>query len=661
MQRVRSTTPRTIPADAERPPRDGAPVHARLGRRALALAGATAAIASIGVLATAAPASALTTVTTSGTTMTVAVSGTEELDIRCTGGFVAVNTKTGSPTIPCGTFTKITVTGDSASQTIDGQDLEVPAFSAKPFLVASLGDGLDTVYSTSRADNLDFGGGNDRLYLVPGAADTLVDGGAGTDEVRIWGTPGNDELVGSSNSANLSLTHVWGGSTKTNALKNWEYIEAYGYAGNDTVDLSGITASSSIKQGGVYGGDGDDTIRGAQFDTDLFAGSGTNQIFGGSATDNIGSEGNGDTIKLGGGAGDRVYDRKSGRSGRTVDNVGASNWYFFEGGLGDTTSRIRPGSNGTAVVTNSLTRTGQQVVGSSFKNVSSSFVVNTGGSAKGLADIVALDNSRKTYARGDQTDDDILDVTIPLGSWTTVGTPQTTYFITPANATYAPVQASNFGAVSIHGPWTNKNSGFVHRATRDLMFRFADGGTINATSAALTAGTTTRPAVVEGLMDTDEYRGLDVDRTFTRFLRRTVDPSGRAYWINSIGNGKALWRFRAQLFGSNEYFTKAGGTNAAYLDKVYFDVLGRPIDPSGKAYWGKKLDGGADRGSVALNFINSTEFRRFVVDDQFLRFLDRKATPDEHATWDPRITGTTTGEQDLIAHLAGSAEYYGRS
>ena len=69
------------------------------------------------------------------------------------------------------------------------------------------------------------------------------------------------------------------------------------------------------------------------------------------------------------------------------------------------------------------------------------------------------------------------------------------------------------------------------------------------------------PAVVAGLMDTDEYRGLDVDRTFVKYLRRTADPAGRTYWITSIRNGKALWRFRAQLFGSNEYFTKAGGEN----------------------------------------------------------------------------------------------------
>ena len=646
--------PRTNPS-APRPRRRS------LTRKAIASAGVVASIAGVGVVAAAPPASALVNVATSGTTVTVTFTGQETLTLSCVGGVVSVNTKTGSPAVPCATFTKLTVNGDSAKQTIDGTLLEQPVFAAKPFLVADLGDGPDIVDPTRRADDIDMGPGEDRVYLVYGVTDTLLDGGAGADYLGLQGADGvDDTIIASSNNTNLAISHEVGGVLRTNTAKNFESTEVGGRSGNDTLDLSGITTGSSIKDANIYGQDGDDIVRGPQFAGDLFAGPGTNQIFGGPDNDNIGSEGNGDIIKPGLGS-NRINDRLSGRSGRTIDNYGESNWYFFEGTLGDTTSRIRPGANGSTVVTNSLTRTGQQVLGTSYKNNSVAFVVNAAGSAKGLADIVALDSFRKTYARGDTADDDILDVTIPAGSWTTVGTPQTTYFITPSNATYAQVQASNFGTVSIHGPWTNKNNGFVHRATRDLMFRFAPSGTVTSTGAALTAATTTRPAVINSLMDTDEYRGLDVDRTFTRFLKRAVDPSGRTYWINSIGSGKPLWRFRAQLFGSNEYFTKAGGTNASYLEKVYYDVLGRPIDPSGRTYWTNKLNSGADRGSVALNFLKAAEFRRFVVDDQFLRFLDRKATTQEHATWDPKITGTATGEQDLIAYLAGSDEYFNRS
>ncbi len=661
MQSARPAPPTTPAAAGAHPTRSAHRLFP--ARRGRAAAAAMAASAGLGVVAgPASPAGALVTVATSGTTMTVTLTGAEDLDVRCVAGVVTVNTKTGSPTVPCATFSTLTVNGDSSKQTIDGRDLEVAAFAAKPYLVAALGDGPDSVDTTSRADSIDMGPGDDRLYAWRSVNETLLEGGAGTDYIGIQGDEGvDDTIIVSSTNTNATITHEVGGVVRTHIAKNFESTEIGGKSGNDTLDASGITTGSSLKNADLYGGAGDDIVRGPQFDADIFAGPGTNQIFGGPGTDNIGSEGNGDVIKTGGGSGDRVYDRNSGRSGRVIDNFGQSNWYFFEGTLGDTTTRVRPGPSGTTIVTNSLTRTGQQTAGTSYKNIGSRFLANTSGNARGLADVVALTDSRKIYANGDQSDDDILDVTIPLGSWTTIGTPQTTYFITPANAAYAQIQASNFGTVSIHGPWTNKNNGFIHRSYRDLVFRFPTGGVITQLGGLLTSGATTRQTITTELMDTDEYRGLDVDRTFTRFLRRTVDPSGRTYWINSIGNGKALWRFRAQLFGSNEYFTKAGGTNAAYLDRVYFDVLGRQIDPSGKAYWGKKLDNGADRGSVALNFINSSEFRRFVVDDQFLRFLDRKASVGEHATWDGKITGTTTGEQDLIAFLVSSDEYYNRT
>ncbi|MGN6694674.1 MAG: calcium-binding protein, partial [Aquihabitans sp.] len=367
-----------------------------------------ATIAGVGVLAAAPPAGALVTVATSGTTMTVTLTGTETLDVSCVGGVVSANTKTGSPAIPCSTFSKLIVNGDSAAQTIDGHDLEIPAFTAKPVLVADLGDGVDLVDPTSRADDIDMGPGNDRVYFERSVTDVLLDGGAGTDTIGIYGEDGvNDNFVGTSNNTNLTITHEVGGVVRTDTAKNFEAIDGAARSGNDTLDFSGITTVSSIKDVNLFGGEGDDVVRGPQFAGDLFAGPGNNQIFGGPGNDNIGSEGNGDVIKGGGGTGDHISDRNSGRSGRTIDNLGQSNWYFFEGTLGDTVTRVRPGPSGGTIVTNSLTRTGQQVLGTSFKNVASQFLVNTSGQAKGMVDLVALDSSRKIYATGDSAKDDL--------------------------------------------------------------------------------------------------------------------------------------------------------------------------------------------------------------------------------------------------------------
>ncbi|MCU1369801.1 MAG: Hemolysin-type calcium-binding protein [Ilumatobacteraceae bacterium] len=130
---------------------------------------------------------------------------------------------------------------------------------------------------------------------------------------------------------------------------------------------------------------------------------------------------------------------------------------------------------------------------------------------------------------------------------------------------------------------------------------------------------------------------------------------------NSLQNGKSLRQFRAQLFGSNEYFTKAGGTNARFVVKAYEDVLGRAPDAAGQTYWTNKIDDGTERGLVARQFLSSPEARRSIVKDQFLRFLDRYPTPAETDTWVAALGSSSSGEQDLIAFLGASSAYFARS
>jgi hypothetical protein len=636
-------------------------------KRAWAGLGTMAAVTAAAVVGIAPPAGATVTVTTSGTTVTVSLTGTETANIACAGGVVTVNTKTGSPAVSCAALTKLTVNGDGGAQDVDGRQLEYGVFAAKPYLVANLGDGVDLVWDTTRADQIDMGPGDDNLYLVRGVANTSVDLGAGTgDTIRFFGTDADEELTASSSNNVVTINHELNGVLRTLTATNAEDFQVGAYEGDNVVDLSGITLTSTIKRASIYTGSGDDVVRAPQFTgaqyaqgPTISAGAGNNQIFGGTGNDNILSEGNGDVIKAGAGY-NRITDRRSPRSGRTLDNDGTSNWYFLDGDFGDAIVRLRP--NGSAAkVTTSLTRPGQQLLGNSYTNVSVNLVAESSADARGLVDLVAFNGSRDVYTHGDDANNDLLDITIPTGSWNTAGNPATNYLVTPTAPGYAPIHIDHFGTVNVHGPWANLNAGFVHRVTRDLVFRFATSGTISSLGTALGNGGTTRAKIVADLMDSDEYRHLDVERVFTRYLDRKVDPGGLTYWTNSIRNGKPLWRFRAQLFGSNEYFTKAGGTNAAYLDAVYKDVLGRLPDPSGRAYWTAKLNSGTDRGGVALKFINSAEFRRYLIDDQFLRFLDRRPTAGEQTTWVNTLTSSPTGEQDLIAYLATTAEYFNRN
>lgn len=606
------------------------------------------------------PAAAGVVASTSGTTITVAATGSTAVGFSCSGGSTAVNGIVAMPAVPCASLSKVTVTGDAGAQQLYGAQLD--AFAGHPALVASLGDGADTVQESAFADTISTGPGDDLLSLDGGAPNVSMDLGAGTaDVVYVRASTASDQVTVASTGASLiaERTTPSTGATATDVVSGAESLSVYGYGGADVLSTEGVSAASTLTSISLYGGDGDDTLAGGPKGEVFATGSGTNTVSAGAGSDVIWSESSTDALDGGSDAlVDLVHDTASLHAGgRTLTGFGTQDVLEVQALTGDVTARVRPTAGGAALATITLTRNGQQLLPASFGTVEP-IVGDVGQVAhRSLVDVVAA--GHRVSAQGEAADTDLLDVTIPSGTWqvTDIGG---TVEVLPNDPAYRPVSMIDVDAYRVHGPWASANRGFAHRATRDLLFRFASTAALDDLQAKLDAGTRSRAQVVAGLMGTDEYRGLDVDRTFVKYLGRVPDASGRSYWIGGLRNGKALWRFRAQLFGSNEYFAKAGGTNALYVQRAYADVLGRAPDPSGLAYWSGKLDKGADRGSVALQFINSAEARRRLVDDQFLRFLDRTPTGTEQATWVSALPGAT-GEQDLIAFLVGSSAYLARS
>jgi hypothetical protein len=78
-------------------------------------------------------------------------------------------------------------------------------------------------------------------------------------------------------------------------------------------------------------------------------------------------------------------------------------------------------------------------------------------------------------------------------------------------------------------------------------------------------------------------------------FNRSPDQSGMGYWLAQKDNGSNIVTDIAQGFvGSAEFTAKYGTnpTNAAYVDKLYQNVLGRAGDAGGVAYWNQQLDAG---------------------------------------------------------------------
>ena len=427
-------------------------------------------------------------------------------------------------------------------------------------------------------------------------------------------------------------------------------ITLSGGSGNDTFVVSPTFDSKNLIT--IDGGPGDDDIdAGTLYKTVLQGGAGANTIVGSAGMDTIISTSDQDTID-GAADYDQIVDTGNEHSGgRTVAPSGRLDSYRVDVGGDVGTVRIRDVGGAVGFVT-SGNRPGQGTV----PDLHTLTIAKT--PTNGPTDLTLVDAELVTgtnmvaYGSAGQ---DLADVTVPCGTFTRADETGATYVL-PTCGNYRQFAVYDFDEVAIHGPWTDGDESFVHRSVRDLLYTFIDAANRTQRAEALKAGTLTRAGLVDQIMALDAYRGYDVDRVFLTFLRRGADPSGKAYWINAIKNGRPLWRFRAQLFGSNEYFTKAGGTNAAYLAKAYTDVLGRAPDPSGQAYWTAKLDAGADRGTVALQFLNAAETRRRLVDDRYRRLLGRLPTLAEQDAGVALLL-QPAGEQHLVRTIVLSSDY----
>ena len=98
-------------------------------------------------------------------------------------------------------------------------------------------------------------------------------------------------------------------------------------------------------------------------------------------------------------------------------------------------------------------------------------------------------------------------------------------------------------------------------------------------------------------------------RLYLAYFKRPPDPDGFAYWQRQLDAGRGLIN-AAQKFAESSEFKRTYGTlsNNDFIELVYQNVLGRASDPTGKAFWLKRLDNKTkNRGDVMINFSESSE------------------------------------------------------
>lgn len=203
----------------------------------------------------------------------------------------------------------------------------------------------------------------------------------------------------------------------------------------------------------------------------------------------------------------------------------------------------------------------------------------------------------------------------------------------------------------------SSNAEYVAAAFPDVLGRTADVTSLAYWTAQLDAGQP-RSTVADAITRSDEYyltRIIVPD--YQRFLGRAPGAAEQKYWTEQLRGGMTDEGLEAAFIGSDEFYKNAGGSNKAWVDSMYQDLLGRAADSSGEAYWVDQLAHGIPRQTAALSVADSPEREQQRIADDYMTFLGRMPDQQGLAHWLSRFAQGATNE-DLIASFVASEEYY---
>ncbi len=187
---------------------------------------------------------------------------------------------------------------------------------------------------------------------------------------------------------------------------------------------------------------------------------------------------------------------------------------------------------------------------------------------------------------------------------------------------------------------------FVMQQYRDFLAREADSSSIGFWVQQINSGQRSRAQFVQDNINSAEFQNTaaPVVRMFMAYFERNPDTVGLEFWQGRARAGDSLLSISNAFASSQEFINKYGSlSNRDFVNRVYQNVLGRPVDAAGGNYWTSELDAKRiTRGGLMLQFSESTEYKALKQNAVFVimtyySMLDRGVDPAGFTYWESQL------------------------
>lgn len=196
---------------------------------------------------------------------------------------------------------------------------------------------------------------------------------------------------------------------------------------------------------------------------------------------------------------------------------------------------------------------------------------------------------------------------------------------------------------------------YITAVYADLFHRAPDPAGLATWTGQLMSGTP-YGQVANAITGSAEYRSRLITATYQRYLGRDPEAAGLAFWLGQMNSGRHIEQMQSGFIASDEFYARGGGTDRGWVTLLYQTVLDRSPASSEVDWWVSTMQGGMNRGTVSLGFLYSSEHLTTVVDGYYVDLLGRHIDPSGKATWVGLIQSGSRDEQ-IIAAIVSSTEY----